>query len=545
MHVRFLKTAAKTQSEVIDLKNTIVLNGSKSFVLISALLWVLLGNSQEVAACNEVVSTSAELETALAAAQPGDILCIADGSYNSWRVNIPRSVRGENGKYITIRPQNENGVTFKGSTKFEIYGHFIHLTGMNFDRTPNDSVVLHGNDNRLSHCTFTLCGGSQYTLVVEIRHDQNFKIGEGIGEGGQRNEIDHNIFKQSISMSLGLRVPRSQGDSKRPPHIDWEKIPRDNHIHHNQFLDISPKDPNNPYGCSAGQEAMQIGKNYQTFRKLRTLIEYNVIENFTAHKVAIAFKSSGNILRYNIFRNNYSNANCGGQGVVNLRAGQANTVDGNVFTQNHLALSVSGLNDGQYPQGGEPHTIINNLLIDSGGLDIFLEGHRLTSHALIAHNTIVADNRLIFFRQSQNPRKVTNTFLNNIFVLRNTAATPFATHTGSGRHSLTDILNESVFERNIFFWQDGSTPAIPGPTTGDKANLVVDPQLDLSDPLVPRFLNGNSPAINNGLPSAVSKDIVGQIRIDKLPDIGAFEVAGSLADGTAPSAPKNLQVHQR
>lgn len=467
-------------------------------IIAAQLLGVRMARSQT---CKSTESSRGELLNALSNAQPGDTICISDGTYSGWNVDIPSNVKGSQGNMIIIKPKNPDGVTFTGSTKFKIRGNYIHLTGVTFDETSNDALIIYGNSNRFSFSTFIDSGNpnAKHTRLVQI------------WEGGSNNEIDHNTFSRSLSMSIGLRMPQS-GDN----------VPRDNHIHNNQFLDIGSHPQNPNYACSGGQEAIQLGTNPQTHKEMRTLVEYNTIERFTAHNNGIAIKSSGNIIRYNLFRDNQNNDNCGGQGILNIRAGQNNILEGNVLINNKHGISLSGING-----GGIPHKVINNFVYDSGSLYLHIDPVRLTDNALIAHNTFVTSNQAIFFGQGSKGQLVNNNFINNIFIMRNSNQPPIGTHNkNSNRVSLSDLLDRNTFNRNIFFWISGQSQSIPDPISGSDKNFIDDPKIDTNNPLLPA-LYGNSPAIDAALSGIVNLDIRERSRNDGFPDIGAFEMNGN------------------
>jgi len=64
-------------------------------------------------------------------------------------------------------------------------------------------------------------------------------------------------------------------------------------------------------------------------------------------------------------------------------------------------------------------------------------------------------------------------------------------------------------------------------TYENTGNIVADPQLDLSDPMIPR-LRPESPARRHALPGYGALDLTGAPRDSgDLPDIGAFEASAA------------------
>ena len=94
------------------------------------------------------------------------------------------------------------------------------------------------------------------------------------------------------------------------------------------------------------QEAIQIGQlNYNLGYNANAIVEFNLFDNASGegtHGEIISNKSSGNVYRYNTFRN------C--LGSLSLRSGGNSTVDGNWFFDIEEGLKVFGNN----------HTVVNN-----------------------------------------------------------------------------------------------------------------------------------------------------------------------------------------
>ena len=103
------------------------------------------------------VSSSSELAAALANAQPGDHIVLADGAYAlSPRLDV--SASGTTQDPVVVRAGNKLGATLQGSG-MGLYGDNIWLWGLNCD-SPSTTLFLDvgGNANHVLRCRFNMFG---------------------------------------------------------------------------------------------------------------------------------------------------------------------------------------------------------------------------------------------------------------------------------------------------------------------------------------------------------------------------------------------------
>jgi poly(beta-D-mannuronate) lyase len=78
-------------------------------VLVAVALWWVHGSAQAATACTTTVTSVAAAQSGVAAAQPGDVVCLADGSYGGIELNTSKAAPG-----VTLRAQNPGGATVNG-----------------------------------------------------------------------------------------------------------------------------------------------------------------------------------------------------------------------------------------------------------------------------------------------------------------------------------------------------------------------------------------------------------------------------------------------
>jgi poly(beta-D-mannuronate) lyase len=423
---------------------------------------------------------------AIAAARPGDTIVIAAGRHDGWRLEVPATVSGASGRAISIRGATPGGVTFTGKSQIHIRGNHIELADLVFEETGAPSVAINGNHNRVTRVDFIRAGTRRNT------HRPILRI-----EAASNNEIDHCSFVGSASVSIQVKVPR---DERRP-------LALYNHLHHNLFKDI-------PRYSKNGQEPIQL-KCDRSRCELMTRVEYNRFVRADGDDELVSVKSSRNVIRYNIASDS--------SGGIYLRVGGDNLVEGNVLIRTKRGIVVMG----------DHQTVINNF-IDHPRLEGILvavgsKRFRAATHSVLAHNTVVRARMPIRFALHGPEGAETmrdNKIVNNIFVADRSTENVMSS---KARDGVAGYLTMNEVRRNIFWWHDGAVSGAIVRTYESTGNIVADPLLDLSDPMVPR-LRPESPARQHALTGYGATDLIGTARdAADLPDIGAVEA--SVASG--------------
>src|SRR5690242_9856681 len=89
-----------------------------------------------------LVSSAAQIATAMQTAQPGDVLTMTNGTWTNQRIQFAGS--GTSGAPITLRAQTPGQVLLNGNSKINISGNCLVVDGLNFDGGAlgaDDSIV--------------------------------------------------------------------------------------------------------------------------------------------------------------------------------------------------------------------------------------------------------------------------------------------------------------------------------------------------------------------------------------------------------------------
>ncbi|MCA9237577.1 MAG: PEP-CTERM sorting domain-containing protein [Planctomycetales bacterium] len=440
-----------------------------------------------------VVSTAAQIASALATVQPGDTLLMADGVWTNQRIQF--AANGTAAQPITLRAQNPGQVVLNGNSKLNVSGNHLVVDGLRFEGgalAAGDAVVeFRGSKGEAINSRLTNSAIIDYNPAdVDTRYFW-------VSLYGQNNRVDHNRFEGQDHSGVTVAVWR---DSAGP----------DNHlIDANHFVDRPA--PVNPSSTN-GFETIRIGTSDESLSDSFTTVQNNLFERVDGEIEIISNKSGGNVYQYNTFRES--------AGTLTLRHGNNATVAGNFF----LGENKDG--SGGIRVIGEGHAVVNNYIasvddraggaisLSAGVPSSPLNGYYQVRNALIAHNTVVDvggpavtfDDGLGGSGRSLLPENVT--VANNLF--RSNGPAVFEGAEGA----------DWTWEGNLAF--GGSL----GPKAGAGGITVADPQLQLDGNGVWRLAAG-SPAIDSaagGYSSVVIDDFDGQPRIG-LYDVGADELS--------------------
>lgn len=439
------------------------------------------------------VSSEGHLKAVLRHTRPGDTIIVADGTYEGWKVRLPSVISGQDGRPITIRAATPGGVVFRGPSRWRIEGAHVIFAGFVFERSGKETVHVMGDRNRLTGLIFRESGAedSSFPPIVKIDH------------GASHNEVDHNTFIGSKSVSITISVPVRAA----------EGVPQFNHLHHNRFQDIVRLRDN-------GQEPIQLGTasglGKSCVHEAKTLVEFNVFLRASGDTELVSNKSSRNVIRHNVAVDS--------DGGLSLRCGNNTRIEGNILTRTRNGIGISG--DG--------HIVINNLVDDPRVHGILLlagsrrknkQGFLPATNALVAHNTILNTGNAIRFAQFDDdgtglPKG--NRIINNLFAAGSQRPSLIAV---DKRNPLSKYMEKNEFARNVFWWPMHETGMVPEPRLGAKSNIVADPKIERGDDGLPRLGEG-SPARDAAIPGVVQRDLLGRVRrdADGQPDIGAQEV---------------------
>jgi hypothetical protein len=341
------------------------------------------------------VSSTTQLSTALAHAQPGDRVEVAPGDYSTTLVRVARS--GTAQAPITIAAAGP--VRFTGTGGLDLAGaSHVVVQGFVFDNAAGLTVPGDALANRVTRNVFQ---GNPSGASLTVKADDT--------------EVDHNTFQNRTSEGVYLQVvgPGSKDMAQRV------------HVHHNYFFNHQFKGDN-------GGESIRFGLSGRQHAVANGLIEYNLFNKADGDSEAISVKSSNNTLRYNTIINS--------RGTLSLRHGWNTLVEGNILIGKTTGIRFFGNN----------HVIINNIVQDTTGTAMEVGGgevrddttsgtnHEAADHGLVAFNTLSGTGNLLWFNSSKPFPPSDTTVANNI--LLGHGSTAAGKGTGGSSHFTTNIL---------------------------------------------------------------------------------------------------------
>ncbi len=422
------------------------------------------------------VSTISQLNSAIANAQPGDSIELADGTYNG-TINALSGLNGTAAKNIIIRAKNVDKAVLAGSAKFDLSNcSYITIEGIKITSSVTVGIKLNSCNNiRVTRCrlrtTETAGADNKYILIQ--------------GANSHHNRIDRNIFEEKHEMGQMLAI---HGSSTQVSQYDVVEL--------NYFKNFYT-------GPANGYETIRVGLSGISMSSGYTVIQNNLFENTDGENECVSLKASDLTIRYNTFRNV--------KGECTSRHGNRHSVYGNFFLADGIKASTAGIR-----VFGQDHKYYNNVFKGLTGTAIVINGGDVdTSGPLNEHwrqyrtevtfNTIINCADGIVLGGKPYP-PIDSKIANNIF------------------KGITGTLISDVSSTNTL-WQGNIAHATGSASVGVSKSSnevrVVDPQLVAAGELF--RLSGTSPAIDAALGtySYVTTDMDGQSRSTK--DIGADE----------------------
>jgi poly(beta-D-mannuronate) lyase len=351
-------------------------------------------------ACKKTVevANNAALGGALSAAQAGDCLVLADGTYTFPAI----SKKGTADAPIVIRAKNRGMAEIpSGNLNYE-GASYVVVEGVKF--TSSGSINFNNSD---------------YCRLTRVRFIPTNQVGNDwvtFNGTSHHNRVDRCEFgpKTVLGNTIMFSGP---GDTVSP----------DNRIDHNFFHDIKG-------GGGNGWETLRIGLSSKAQSKAHTIVEFNLFKAATGDPETISVKSSENIIRYNTYRAT--------TGEITLRHGNGTLVYGNfmladgnaeargmrVLGANHRIFNNylegikasngiflrSGSADGTDQNGTEFYRvyrthIVNNTLVDSKGVYVGSTGLAPVD-CVVANNIVVNPSGAAYVDVGQNTKVEGNVF---------------------------------------------------------------------------------------------------------------------------------------
>ncbi len=280
------------------------------------------------------VQTTAQLSTALAAMNPGDIIELADGTYNISSLSVTRG--GCESRPVIIRAKNQGMAKLTGKVAWSLKQvGYVTIEGFVIESSYVATIFkMEG------------CNNVRITKnILRMSKDSDGQTSKWITVGdlwdntictSHHNRIDHNYFDTKLDGGAWVILDGAHGTSPG----DISKYDR---IDHNYFRNNTPRADNE-------KETIRLGVSDLTPCSAYCTVEYNFFEECDGDPEIVSVKSCDNIIRYNTFRR------C--LGTLSLRQGFRNTVEGNYFFGE--GKTVDGNGCGGIRVYAKDHKIINN-----------------------------------------------------------------------------------------------------------------------------------------------------------------------------------------
>lgn len=279
-----------------------------------------------------LVRNAAEFQAAVAKAQPGDVITLANGTYTDMELTFVG--QGNEDALIKLIAQEKGKVFLEGQSNLSLSGEYLHVEGLVFRNgyTPTSEVIAFqtGKDQLCNNCRVTEC------VIDNFNPTERFDSDYWIGLYGKHNRVDHNYLtgKRNQGVTLAVRL-NTEGSRENFHRID-----------HNYF-------GHRPVLGSNGGETLRVGTSHYCESNSNTLIESNYFYRCNGEVEIISNKSGQNTYQGNTFFES--------TGTLTIRHGNETTIKNNFFFGNGVA------NTGGIRIINAKQTVTNNYLEELRG----------------------------------------------------------------------------------------------------------------------------------------------------------------------------------
>ena len=291
----------------------------KIFSLITALLLSIKAN-----ATNYVVNTNANLQSRISAANPGDTVTVANGTYSWGQISITNTKGTSTSAWIVLRAETFNGVVFTGNTYLQFSAKRLLITGFKFanGNSGYNDVIQFRNSSSVSadYCRLNNITIENYSSdTTGAASGATVSDNKWVSIYGIRNRVDHCTFIDK--WNGGATVVVWYDNSNYPQ----RSTPTYHLIDSNYFNKRS-------FISGNGGESIRVGVGLTSSTYAYNVIEYNLFENLTQTEPEVISNKSGfNTYRYNTIKNS--------SGGLTLRRGRYCSVYGNFIIDNNPAIT--------------------------------------------------------------------------------------------------------------------------------------------------------------------------------------------------------------
>ena len=259
-------------------------------------------------ACTEqqgLVNSQAAFDQAVATAQPGDKIILANGIWKDVELVFTGNGTAENPIILTVEEKGK--VSLEGQSNLRIAGEHLLVEGLVFKNgyTPTKEVISfrRNKEELCNNCRVTEC------VIDNYNNPERFESDYWVSLYGKNNRFDHNYLTGKRNHGVTLAVRLNTKESRQNFH----------QIDHNYF-------GHHPILGANGGETLRIGTSHYSLENSNTIVEYNYFDRCNGEHEIISSKSCQNIFRNNTFYE------C--QGTLTMRHGNETLVENNYFFGN-------------------------------------------------------------------------------------------------------------------------------------------------------------------------------------------------------------------
>jgi poly(beta-D-mannuronate) lyase len=274
---------------------------NKSLYTILALLIFTFSCGQKE---NSAVKNLDELNAAVAAAQPGTTITMANGIWEN--VEIVFIGKGTKEAPITLTAETPGEVIISGQSNLQFSGEYLVVSNLVFKNgyTPAGDVInFRTGKNLANNCRLTNC------VIDNFSNPERFDSDTWVMVHGKNNVVDHNSFVGKGNQGVTLAIRMDTLASQENGHI----------IEYNYF---GPR----PVLGSNGGETVRIGTSHYSRSYSNSIVRSNYFDRANGEHEIISNKSCGNQFMGNVFYE------C--QGTLTMRHGHHTLVENNYFIGN-------------------------------------------------------------------------------------------------------------------------------------------------------------------------------------------------------------------
>ena len=254
-----------------------------------------------------LVSDQAAFNEAVKKAEPGDVIKLANGTWEDFEILF--TGQGEEDKPITLTAETKGEVVLTGQSNLRLGGEYLHVSGLVFKDgyTPTKEVISFRQNKDV------LANNSRVSEIVIDNYNQpeRYEVDFWVMMYGKNNRFDHNHLVGKRNKGVTMAVRMNTEESRENYH----------RIDHNYF---GPR----PILGSNGGETLRVGTSHHSRSNSFTTIENNYFDRADGELEIISSKSGGNKILNNTFFES--------RGTLTMRHGNNTLVEGNVFFGNDV-----------------------------------------------------------------------------------------------------------------------------------------------------------------------------------------------------------------